>query len=258
MSDIELVQSLIDQVNGLPLRNKQKLDVLRRRAKMVIEQIFGDSSSYFRDLADISFFPMEYPSDEPTYIQTWLSGKSHMSNLFNKMMEELTSIRKEEEVGITIKSSTKLSNRVFIVHGQDEKMKEAVARMLEGIGLEGIILHKKANQGRTIIEEFVDYSDVSFAIVLLSPDDMAYEKQQSPNEAKFRARQNVIFELGFLIGKLGREHVLAIYDELKDFEMPSDYAGVLYIPYDNAGNWRFQIVKELKACGYNVDANKLL
>ena len=76
--------------------------------------------------------------------------------------------------------------------------------------------------------------------------------------AKTRARQNVIFELGLFIGKLGRRNVSVLYQEDKDFEMPSDYKGVLYTPYDTSGRWKFELVKELKNCGYDVDANKLL
>lgn len=150
------------------------------------------------------------------------------------------------------------NNKVFVVHGRDDGMKQAVARTLEKLGLTPVILHEQPDQGRTIIEKFVDYSDVSFAVVLLSPDDLAYPKDASPKEAKLRARQNVILELGFFLGKLGRENVLVVYREEKNFEMPSDYSGVLYTPYDTAGSWQFKLVQELKACGFEVDANKLL
>ncbi len=151
-----------------------------------------------------------------------------------------------------------LSSRIFIVHGHDEAMKHSVARTLEKLGLEPVILHEKPNEGRTIIEKFTDYSDVSFAVVLLSPDDLAFEKNQEAKDAKLRARQNVIFELGYFIGKIERKHVLVLYHEEKNFDMPSDYSGVLYTPYDNAGRWRYDLVRELKASGYDVDANKLI
>jgi len=95
-------------------------------------------------------------------------------------------------------------------------------------------------------------------VVLLSPDDMAYSREQLEIDVKPRARQNVIFELGFFIGKLGRDRVFTLYKEEKDFEIPSDYSGVLYTPYDNSGRWQFDLIKELRACGHDVDANKLL
>lgn len=201
---------------------------------------------------------MVYPADEHYYNEMWLSGKSQMLNLFNTMLEELKLFGIRQKVDKVQKADVKPSNRIFIVHGHDEAMKQAVARTVEKMGFETIILHEKPSEGRTIIEKFTDYSDVSFAIVLLSPDDVAYPKDQSPKEAKLRARQNVIFELGFFIGKLGRNRVLVLYQEEKNFEMPSDYSGVLYTPYDDSGRWQFDLVKELKACGYDVDANKLL
>jgi predicted nucleotide-binding protein len=258
MNEIELVQSLIDEVNELPHRDEEKLDALRRRAEMIIRKVFGESSKYLKDLNNIHFFPMVYPAEEDYYNERWLSGKSQMLNLFNTMLEELKLFGIRQKVDKVQKADAKSSNRIFIVHGHDEAMKQAVARTVEKMGLEPIILHEKPSEGRTIIEKFTDYSDVSFAIVLLSPDDVAYPKDQSLKDAKLRARQNVIFELGFFIGKLGRNRVLVLYQEEKNFEMPSDYSGVLYTPYDDSGRWQFDLVKELKACGYDVDANKLL
>lgn len=155
------------------------------------------------------------------------------------------------------KESRELSDQIFVVHGHDEAIKEAVARTLEKLELKPIILHEQPSKGRTIIEKLSDYSDIDFAVVLLSPDDLAYTKDQSPEKAKLRARQNVIFELGFFIGRLGRDRVLALYRGVENFEIPSDYQGVLYTPYDESGAWRLNLVNELKACGYDVDANKL-
>jgi hypothetical protein len=258
MNEIELVQSLIDNLNELPHRDEGKLDALRRRAEMIIRKVFGNSSKYLKDLDNIDFFPMIYPANDRSYNHWWGSGKSEMLNLFNTMVEELELFSISQGVEKAREANAEFSNRIFIVHGHDEAMKQAVARTLEKLGLEPIILHEKPSEGRTIIEKFTDYSDVSFAVALLSPDDMAYPKNQPPRDAKLRARQNVIFELGFFIGKLGRDRVLALYQEENDFEMPSDYSGVLYTPYDDSGRWRFDLIRELKACGYDVDANRLL
>lgn len=259
MNEIELVQSLIDEVNKLPHQNEKKLDALRKRADMIARKVFGESSKYSKDLNNIYFFPIfHHPANEHSYNEMWLSGRSQMFNLFNTMLEELKLFGIRQKVDKVQKADVKSSNRIFIVHGHDEAMKQAVARTVEKIGLKPIILHEKPSKGRTTIEKFIDYSDVSFAVVLLSPDDVAYPKDRSPEDAKLRARQNVVFELGFFIGKLGRNRVLALYQEEKNFEMSSDYSGVLYTPYDDSGRWQFDLVKELKACGYDVDANKLL
>jgi len=163
--------------------------------------------------------------------------------------------------GTTAKSSTAnlaiIKNKIFIVHGRDNEMKEAVARALEKLECEAIILHEQPNEGRTVIEKFTDYADVSFAVVLLSPDDMVYINGDPPEKARPRARQNVILELGFFMGKLERKHTVALCRKADNFEMPSDYAGVVYIDYDDKGHWKYDLAKELRACGYKVDSNKL-
>lgn len=151
------------------------------------------------------------------------------------------------------------SKRVFIVHGHDEAMKQEVARVLLTLELDPIILHELPNEGRTIIEKFEKNADVGFAVVLLSGDDMAYPSGTEHKKAKPRprARQNVVMELGYFVAKLGRDRVLPLYKEVQNFELPSDFQGVVYTPYDPAGGWRGKLVQELQAAKYDVDANKL-
>jgi len=148
------------------------------------------------------------------------------------------------------------NNKIFVVHGHYEEMKQTVARTLEKLDLEPIILHEQPNRGRTIMEKFEDCSEaISFAIILLSPDDEGCEANNFPESAKLRARQNVILELGYFIGKLGRTKVLVLFKDEIDFEHPSDFVGVLYTPFTNG--WELKMVKELQSCGYDVDANRL-
>jgi predicted nucleotide-binding protein len=137
-------------------------------------------------------------------------------------------------------------------------MKQSVARVVEKLGLDPIILHEQPNQGLTIIEKFLNNSNVGFAIVLLSADDLGYSKHSSSQDLKERARQNVIFELGFFIAKLDRKRVIALVENSPNFELPSDYHGVLYVPFDGSdGKWKFELAKELRSNGYNVDINKI-
>lgn len=156
----------------------------------------------------------------------------------------------------TAPSPAMRGNDVFVVHGHDKEMKEDVARVLTKLGLNPIILHEQPNQGKTLIEKFEANSAVGFAVVLLSPDDMAYPKNSTANEAKGRARQNVILELGYFVGRLTRERVFTL-KRGKSLELPSDINGVVYTSYDES-DWRLQLVRELKACGYDVDANALV
>ncbi|QIE60865.1 nucleotide-binding protein [Rasiella rasia] len=146
------------------------------------------------------------------------------------------------------------TNNIFIVHGHDEHTKTDLARTIEKLGLNPIILSEQPNRGQTIIEKFELHSDVGFAVVLLTADDLGKVKTETKD--KYRARQNVILEMGYFIGKLGRSNVFPLYES--GVELPSDLHGVLYNPIDEGKTWKFKLVKELIASGYDVDANKIL
>lgn len=139
-------------------------------------------------------------------------------------------------------SSTRNTRKVFLVHGHDAETKESVARFLTRLDLEPIILHEQANRSQTIIEKFEANADVGYAIVLLTPDDNV-RGDDNQDAGLWRARQNVILELGYFIGRLGRPRVCALYKE--GVELPSDFQGVLYVPYDEHGAWRQKIAQEL-------------
>jgi predicted nucleotide-binding protein len=147
------------------------------------------------------------------------------------------------------------SRRVFVVHGHDDGSKETVARFLDRLDLEPVVLHEQPNRGRTVIEKFEDYSDVAYAVVLFTPDDIGHAVGKEA-DAKPRARQNVVLELGFFMGALGRAHVCVLYKS--GVEIPSDYAGVLYEELDIKGMWRFRLAAEIKAAGIDVDLNKAI
>ncbi|SIT42238.1 putative nucleotide-binding protein containing TIR-like domain [Paraburkholderia ribeironis] len=149
-------------------------------------------------------------------------------------------------------SATEGSDKVFIVHGHNEAGKLAVARLLETLKLKPVILSEEPNEGRTIIEKFEHNAGVGFAIVLMTADDVGGKTDQ---QLKPRARQNVILELGYFVGKLGRPRVCALYES--GVEMPSDIIGVGYVSLDPAGHWRFALAKELRAAGYPVNMNDL-
>jgi predicted nucleotide-binding protein len=143
-----------------------------------------------------------------------------------------------------------------LVHGHDEAAREKVARFLEKLEFEPIILHEQPNMGRTIIEKFADYSDVAYAVVLLTADDIGGAKGTNTNQLAARARPNVLFELGYFIGKLGRDRVCALHQT--GVEILSDYNGVLYVTFDVTNAWRLHLAKEMKAAGLPVDMNKAI
>ncbi len=146
-----------------------------------------------------------------------------------------------------------LGRKVFVVHGHEGEPREAVAGFLRKIEFTPVILHEQSNQGRTIVEKFEAHADVDFAVVLLTPDDVGGPqggKQQS------RARQNVILELGYFIGKLGRKNVCAI--KHGDLEIPSDILGVVWTAFDAYGAWKSALARELEGAGHAVDWNRAM
>ena len=146
--------------------------------------------------------------------------------------------------------------KVFIVHGHDNEAKETTARFIERLGLQPVILHEQANAGRTIIEKFESYSDdIAFAVVLLTPDDIGTVASDASN-LKPRARQNVIMELGYFMGRLSRLSVCALYKG--GVELPSDYQGVLYIEMDSAGVWKSKIAQEFVQAKLPINLEALL
>lgn len=140
--------------------------------------------------------------------------------------------------------------KVFIVHGHDDALKQEAARLIEKQGLEAIILSEQANGGNTIIEKIEQNSDVDAAICLFTGDD--YGKAKSASKEKMRARQNVVFEAGYFMGKLGRKNVIIVAEE--DLELPSDMQGVVYIDTEN---WKTEVLQGLNEIGYEIDFNTL-
>lgn len=255
MDKIYLITNLISSAENLPHRDQKALDALRRRAEMIIRNIFGSDSKYLKDLNKIDFFPLFYPSSGEDKSKSWDFGKDRLLNLLNTILEEYKLFGIGENSSRITKDRDRISKRIFVVHGHDEAIKQTVARVLEKLGLEPIILLEKPNEGKTLIEKFETHSDVGFAVVLLTPDDRGASNNDIAN-LRPRARQNVILELGYFIGKLGRNRVCVLYGEGVD--IPSDIHGVLYVPIDKQGAWIMQIAKEIKQSGIEVDLNKAI
>ena len=172
-------------------------------------------------------------------------------DIFSERMEDAEQDTVVEPPQVAIAST----RRIFVVHGRDEGLRESVARYLSKLDLDPVILHEQANEGRTIIEKFEAHSEVDFAVVLFTPDDVGYPAGQS-EAARNRPRQNVILELGFFIGRLGRGKVCVLHKG--DMEMLSDIAGVLYVSVDNAGHWKLLLARELKKAGLEIDLNRAM
>lgn len=145
-------------------------------------------------------------------------------------------------------------SRVFIVHGHDDASRETVARFIAIMGLQPIILHEQATRGMTIPEKLAANANVGFAVVLLTPDDVGRNREEW--ELRERARQNVILELGYFLGRIGRERVCALLKG--NIEIPTDYLNVGYIRFDDGGGRRQQLARELEGAGYDIDWKKVM
>jgi predicted nucleotide-binding protein len=148
------------------------------------------------------------------------------------------------------------SNRIFIVHGHDHVAKNDLENYIKELGLEPVVLHRMPDEGRTVIEKFEEYSDVGFAFIILTPDDTAYATREgvlpdNGRKKESRARQNVVFEFGYFVGRLSRKNVCCLYTG--GVTLPSDVHGILYKEFHKAIKEVFyDIKKELEASGYKL------
>ena len=221
------------------LIKKSNLSIKSEAEKLKEIKYARDRASRIADFRNHDFFRYAFMDENITQDITKEVLKKY-SKSFNKY-----------EIGKSLEQSNNFSNKifdtVFIVHGQDDNFKNEVARFVEQIGLKSIILHEQENKGNTIIEKIECYSEkANYAIILYTPCDKGCKNDN--NELKPRARQNVIFEHGYFVAKLGRENVSAILKD--DIEIPSDISGIVYIKYTN---WKMDLVKELKSVGFSIN-----
>lgn len=227
----------------------------------LLRHALGDNTKQVFDFTNISYAPIMWASGmgDDVFGAAYLRGLKCAISLLSSIREEVSEYfpedTKRSEFLVEGKSVRVDSRKVFVVHGHNETLRIKVASVLSKLGLIPIILGDEPNKGRTLIEKFEKNADVGFAVILLTADDKGYDKTK-PNEIADRARQNVILELGYFMGRYGRDKLMAICET--SVELPGDISGVAYTDATNESFWSFELVKELKAAGYNVDANKLL
>lgn len=256
MNNIDIFKDIRNEFGELSYSDSATLDRLSRRLRMIINHSF-ENSDYIEDFNDIYFLPIAIYSGmkDASFVEAWLSGKSKTINLIDTIIEELTLFKAVKNHSDSNVNSHIDRSKVFIVHGHDDGAKETVARFVSKLGFEAIILHEQVDSGATIIEKLEKHTDVGFAIVLYTECDIRCVKSSNPEDLKPRARQNIIFEHGLLIGKIGRANVVALLKG--DVEILNDISGVVYKSMDTGGAWKYSIAREMKSSGYNVDMNKI-
>ncbi len=181
-------------------------------------------------------------------VNCWDSGKI---NCQGKNCAEVDAIIHGE---ISVESNRK----VFVVYGHDGNARTQLEAMLRRWDLEPVIIDQLVSSGATIIEKLEEHTnEVSFGIVLATPDDIGYAKNNE-DKKRYRARQNVVLELGMLLAKIGRSKVAILLSQAEDMEKPSDIDGLIYIPFkDNVEETKLSLAKEMQSNGYSLDISKL-
>lgn len=246
-------------------RHDPQVDAIDKRIEEALEKTFGSHSTQYdryNYLAKISPQGMIMVSDfgpRPSLADYVSDLKESRTAGLTILREVLRSLEEDlEEHGEIISTADLVvrkspSNKVFIVHGHDNEAKQTVARFIEKTGYTPIILHEQVSGGRTIIEKIEANSEVDFAVVLLTPDDIGGPRGGAEQP---RARQNVIFELGYFIALLKRSNVFAL--KRGDLEVPSDFVGVIYHDMDSAGAWQQDLAREMEGAGLSIDWNKVM
>jgi predicted nucleotide-binding protein len=225
------------------------------RTKMGLQSIFaGPWPDEFEGAATGRIFRNVGQTEDETF--------SYRQEAIRRGVHELTSIEERmeflEEPGIEVEArpATSGGRQVFVVHGHNRELRERVARLPEQLDLEPIVLEEQPDGGRTVIEKFEDHAlDVGYAVALLTPDDVGAAASEPVPSDPNRARQNVLLELGYFMGTLGRPRVAALCSNV--VERPSEIHGLLYIDVSQEG-WDLRLAREMAAVGLPVDLNRLL
>lgn len=219
----------------------------RQQTEVVLRTIIGDASPLYLAFREVKYTPLAWGADsEASFARAQMTG-------VNEAIAILKAAKTEVELtgGVPNSDHSSASGRqIFIVHGHDDSRKHEVARVLSALTKnEPVILHEQANNGRGILEKFEAFAaDAGYAVVIATADDFGRVKDSAEESA--RARQNVILELGFFYGALGRSKTALLYEN--GVEIPSDIAGLAYIPLDS-GSWKLKLAQELDGAGIGID-----
>lgn len=255
MSDYTKFKEIYDEIDELIGKkvdsSTSEFKAWKVKTERFLIKKYGEKSYELNNFREYSFSLTLYTLDttELQFIEACAEDLKAVKAIFANYLEDMQEDNSDFENDVRKKISNNYKN-VFIVHGHDAELKEATARLIERQGIKPIILHEQANKGATIIEKIEANSDVQAAICLFTADDVGKGKKEEKENT--RARQNVVFETGYFIGKLGRKNIVIISDN--GMELPSDLQGVVY---KDTLNWKFSVLKELKAIGYQIDYNKI-
>lgn len=245
----------------LPIWGQKALDAIwadwrtwREYTEDLLKRIFsnGDIAAEFvGELAPVGLFDSSI-EEELKWFR--LSAEEDLRKLKSIKSRMTLYVDAEAQVLAAGAGRATASRRVFIVHGRDAGAQNAVARLVQTVGLEAVVLQEQPNGGsRALLGKLMAIGDTAgYAVVVLTADDVG-ALATDLDQLRPRARQNVVLELGYFLGRLGPDRVCALTEG--GIEVPSDYGGIVYIPYDEGGAWRYALAKELRLVWGDVDLN---
>lgn len=248
MKEYEKLESLYDEIDILIEKrvraSSSEFIAWKYELDRFLINHYGRDSYEYDKVRKQKFSLRSFDNPDALFIQKCREGLEVTKILLKEYLNEF-----KQEKSSKLGSET-INNKVFIVHGHDGELQQSVARVLEKQDIKPIILSEQVNNGNSIIEKIESYCDVNAAVVLFTKDDMG--KSKSAETYNYRARQNVVFEAGYFIAKLGRSRVIIIKEE--ELEIPSDLSGVVYTAKNN---WQFEVLRGLKSMGMDIDLNKV-
>jgi predicted nucleotide-binding protein len=252
MNREEKIAALNQQIEEANAGHPADFQLWQQRTDVVLRNVLGDTHPLYSNFTKIRYTPVVY---------SVTSGSDAMGRARTGGVKQAISTLKAAQLEIEIAGgapdanpgSLPTGNTVFIVHGHDDARKHEVARVVQALTKNvPVILHEQPNGGRTIIEKFEDFAATAgYAIVLGTGDDLGRPMDGEETDLRPRPRQNVVFELGFFFGALGRSKVALLHDE--NVERPSDTDGIVYIPIDPAGAWKMNLAREMAEAGIGID-----
>jgi predicted nucleotide-binding protein len=261
-----------------------ELDLSEEETKAVAEQYVNGESVLFNgkwvNIIDLEEIQIRETPEKTTYYFPELSRLMIFEgSTFPKVTRRfIKSPPKGQTSAKSRVAAQPLSKNIFIVHGRDHEPMKELKAMLYEFGLDPIVLHEQPSGSRTIVEQLEKHSDVGYAFVILTPDDVGClsdefnmnvaiflevcKDSQKANQAteqfkeiirtlQTRARQNVVLEFGYFIGLLTRDRVCCLLKG--NVEKPSDMDGIVYLSFRNSvEEIRLKIMKELNKAGYEI------
>ena len=250
LSDIINNSSLVKMYEQFAELGKISNLVPEMSAKSILSTFSG---ARLYDSIIVSRSPNIPPLSAPEKFYTPLSNP-FLTTITGEMYEERIPLE-QRSVPLPDLDHRKIVYKVLIVGGIADGTNQIVARFIKQLGFEAIILNEQPNGGRTKFGKFEAYTNVDFAITLLTPDDVGGAKD-NPYELKLRPSQDTIFELAYLCQQLRPEQVFTLYTE--EIELPSHLEGWMHVPMCNGDGWKLKLVREMQFAGLCVDKNKLL